>query len=149
MLLSAEIQLLPDKTFFLQLVLFLVVAVSLNHFVFKPVLKILNLRKMRTKGDRAKIEELMTKTQNLIKEYEAKMKEAKIEGVKIKEAIRREGEGQGQKIVHEAKQASLEQIEKIKQEIEMESKKASEQLEQQAKTLGKDMAEKILGRPIN
>ena len=140
---------MPDKTLFFQLGIFFIVALSLNHFVFKPVLKILNLRKSRTKGDKARIEELTAKTENLIKEYETKLKEAKLEGMKVKDSIRREGEEQGHKIVHEAKQASLAQIGKIKDEIAMESQRATAQLKTHAETLGKELAEKVLGRSLN
>lgn len=148
-LLANEIQLMPDKTIFFQLAIFIVVAISLNHFVFKPILKILNLRYAKTKGDKGKIESLIAKTDALVKEYEGKMRQAKLEGMQIKEGIRREGDEQGQKIVHEAKQASLAQIGKIKNEIAEEGKKAALNLEEQAKTLSKELAQKVLGREIN
>ncbi|MDZ4224542.1 MAG: ATP synthase F0 subunit B, partial [bacterium] len=114
-----------------------------------PVLKILNLRHAKTKGDRAKIEDLTVKTDALIKEYETKIKQAKIEALQMKEAIRREGEAQGQKIVHESKQAALTQIEKIKSEIAFEGKKATASLEEQAKNLSRELAQKVLGRTID
>ena len=149
LLASAEIRLMPDKTLFVQLAIFLVVAIALNYLVFKPVLKILNLRYSKTKGDKAKIEDLTVKADALIKEYEAKMKQAKVESLQMKEAIRREGESQGQKIVHESKQAALTQIEKIKEEIAFEGKRAAASLEEQAKNLSKELAQKVLGRPID
>lgn len=149
LLVNTEIRLMPDKTIFVQMAIFLVVAVALNYLVFKPVLKILNLRYAKTKGDKAKIEDLTVKTDALIKEYETKIKQAKIEALQMKEAIRREGAEQGQKIVHESKQAALTQIEKIKSEITLEGKRAAGELEEQAKNLGKELAQKVLGRPVH
>ena len=149
MLLSSEIQLMPDKTFFIQLGIFLVVAVCLNYLVFKPVLKIIQLRKSKTEGDRKKIHTIAEKTEQLMKEYEAKMETAKKEAFKLKESLKREGEEQGQKVIHEAKQASLTQIDQIKKEIAVSSDRALKDLEEQSKTLGKNLAEKVLGRPIN
>jgi len=148
-MLAAEIQLLPDYTLFFQLGIFLLVAFSLSHFVFKPVLKIVKLRRSKTEGDRLKIQELNQKTESLMKEYEEKIKVAKQEAFQIKESIRREGEEQGQRMIHEAKQASLSQIEKAKKEIAAASQLATDQLESQARTLGKSLAEKVLGRPLN
>ncbi len=149
LLAATEIRLMPDKTLFIQLGIFLVVAFCLNHLVFKPVLKIINLRYAKTKGDRHKIEELTQKTAVFVKEYETKIKEAKLEGLKAKEAIRREGENQGHKIIHEAKQLSLTQIEKIKNEIQTESRQAASALEEQAKIISQELAQKVLGRPID
>ncbi|OGQ05912.1 MAG: hypothetical protein A3F82_05730 [Deltaproteobacteria bacterium RIFCSPLOWO2_12_FULL_44_12] len=148
-MLAAEIQLFPDKTIFIQLSIFLVVLLTLTHFVFKPVLKIIHLRKAKTEGDRKKIEEMTQKTDALMKEYEKKIQEAKQDAFKMKETIRKEGDEQGQRIVHEAKQASLSQIEKIKKEMEIARQNATSQLELQAKTLGKMIAEKVLGRSLD
>lgn len=148
-MLATEIQLLPDKTFFIQLATFLVVAVSLNHFVFKPVFRIISLRKSKTEGDRQKILNLTEKTESLIKEYEEKMRTAKQEAFKVKEEIRKEGEEQSHRIVQEAKQASLAQIDKIKKEVASASQVAGRDLEDQAKTLGKSLAEKVLGRSLD
>lgn len=149
MLLSTEIQLFPDRTLFIQLGIFLAVVFSLNQFVFKPVLKILKLRRLRTEGDRKKIEEVAQKTQNLIKEYEAKMQEAKKEAFQIKEALRKEGHEQSLNIVQEARQASTAQIEKIKKEIAAAGSQATAQLESQAENLSRQIAEKVLGRPLD
>lgn len=145
-MLAEEIQLLPDKTFFIQLAIFLGVVVSLNYFVFKPVLKLIQLRRTRTKGEKEKLEDLKNKTESLIKEYEGKLLKAKQEGFQIKESIRKEGEVQAQKVIHEAKQAGLAQLEKARGAIEKETEAASKHLEKEAQNLGKSLAEKILGR---
>lgn len=149
MLLSTEIQLFPDRTLFIQLGIFLAVVFCLNHFVFQPVLKILRLRRAKTEGDRKKITEIVQKTEQLMKEYEAKMQEAKKEAFQIKEGIRREGREQGLNIVQEARQASLTQIEKIKKEIAGAATQATAQLESQAEVLSRQIAEKVLGRPLH
>ena len=145
-MLAEEVQLLPDKTLFIQLAIFLVVAVALNHFVFKPVLRLILLRRTRTKGEREKLEGLQQKTEGLMKEYEAKILKARQEGFKIKESIRREGEAQGQKIIHEAKQASMGQMDLVKKEIEKETEAATKELEKEAENLSQTLAEKVLGR---
>lgn len=147
-MLASEIQLFPDKTIFIQLAIFLLVLVSLNHFVFKPVLKLIRLRKERTEGERERLKELQEKTEGLVGDYESKMESAKQEGFRIKEGIRREGEAQAQRVIQEAKQASLSQLEKIKKEIERETEGASKQLEKEAEVLSQTLAEKVLGRAL-
>lgn len=149
MLLSTEIQLFPDKTIIYQLAIFLVVAVVLNYCVFKPILRIIQLRQSRTEGDRLKIKELKEKTEKMMREYEEKIQRAKAEALKAKEIIRREGDEQGHKIIQEARQASLSEMERIKKEVALAGEKASEDLESQAKQLAQNLAEKILDRPLD
>lgn len=148
MLLSSDIQLMPDRTFFLQLAIFLVVAVSLNHLVFKPILKIIQLRRSKTEGDRKKIHAVVEKTDQLMKEYEAKMAAAKKEAFQLKESLKRAGEEEGHRMVQEAREVGRSEIEKIKKEIAASSDRALKVLEEQGKTLGKSLAEKVLGRSL-
>ncbi len=149
MLLSEGIQLLPDITIVAQLVIFLTVMVALNRFVFKPVLRILELRKSKTKGEREKLEAINQKTEKLVQEYEAKIQEARQEGLKMKEAIRKEGGTQAQKIIHEAKKTSLNELGNIREEIEKAAQQSSKKLEEEAEVLSQSLAEKVLGRQLN
>lgn len=121
----------------------------MNHLVFKPVLRILALRRSKTKGDQKRIQELEQKLKQLVETYDGKMAEATLKAQAIKEEIRKEGENQSRKIVHEAKQFSLEEIDRMKKELEFKKKDQEKQLEVQAKQLGLDLAEKILGRTLN
>lgn len=147
-MLAAEVHLLPDKTLIYQLLIFLVVLVGLNHLVFKPVLRLIRLRRDRTKGAEETILKLAEKTESLLKEYETKMVKAKQEGFSLKEAIRREGEEQGKKIVEEAKQAAMSQLETVKKEMAKETERAGKKLEEEAKQLSRSLAEKLLGRAL-
>lgn len=147
-MLAEAINLFPDKTFFIQLALFLVVLTVLSRFVFKPLLKILELRRQHTAGERKKMEELARRTETMMKEYEARMTAARQEAIGLKESIRREGQEAGSKLVQESKEAAKLQIEKVKQEIKISSDEAVGELEKQAKLLGVEMAEKVLGRKV-
>lgn len=149
MILSSSIELFPNITILAQLAIFLVVMVALNHLVFKPVLRILALRKTKTKGEREKLEALQQKTEKLVQEYEAKIQEAKQEGFKMKEAIRKEGEVQAQKIIHEAKKSSLDELGNIRKEIGEATQNSSKKLEEEAKVFSQSLAEKVLGRKLN
>ncbi|MDO8493765.1 MAG: ATP synthase F0 subunit B [Deltaproteobacteria bacterium] len=143
-MIASEIQLLPDQTVFFQLVIFLIVAVSLNHLVFKPTLRLIRLRRERTEGETVKIEELKTRVEAHLKEYQQKIREAKEEGFKIKEAIRKEGELQGHKILQEAKQVSQAEMEKIRQSMLAEMDRARKTLQEKAASLSKEIEDKVL-----
>ena len=147
-MLASELQLMPDKTFFVQLAIFLLVAIGLNYLVFQPVLRILSLRKTRTKGEQEKVRLLNAKTEQMVRDYEKKMQDARVEALKIKEEIRREGEVQGQKMIKEAREASLQEMAKIRQTLDSSKEEAKHALEKEAEVLGKQVAEKLLGRSI-
>lgn len=144
----SEVQILPDKTLWVQLAIFLAVLAALNHLIFKPVLRVIRLRREKTSGDRARIEALAKKTEGLVKEYEDKIYQARKEAFQMKEAIRREGDAQGQKIIQEARQASLAQMEKASQAIQKETESAAKKLEAEAQKMSQTLTEKLLGRPI-
>lgn len=148
MLLSSEINLFPDQTVFVQLLIFLSVLVSLNLLVFKPLLKVLQLRRSKTEGDQKRIEEIQAKATAVMKEYEEKIKQARLEAFRVKEEIRREGEAETTRIIQEARQAGFAQLEKIKKEIEDSCKMAEKDLELQAEVLSRSIAEKVLGRSL-
>lgn len=148
MLLAESVNLLPDKTFFVQLIFFVIVLFCLSRFVFKPLLKILALRRQHTEGERRKIETVAARTEAMMKEYEAKMAVARQQASQLKESIRREGEEAGAKLVQESKEVAKIQVEKVKQEIQKSVDQASADLEKQAKQLGTEIAGKILGRSL-
>lgn len=148
MLLSSEINLFPDQTVFVQLLIFLSVLAALNILVFKPLLKVLQLRRSKTEGDLKRIGEVQAKAMTVMKEYEGKIKEARLEAFRMKEEIRREGESEATRIIQEARQAGLAQVEKIKREIEDSCKMAEKDLELQSEILSRSIAEKVLGRSL-
>jgi len=148
MLLAEGVRLLPDKTFFIQLGFFLVLLFVMTRFVFKPILKVLELRKLHTEGEKKKIEDLAKRTEGLMKEYETKLTAAHQEAIQVKEAIRREGQEAGSKLVSESKEAAKNEIERVKKEITESATKAKTDLEKQAKQLGTEIAGKVLGRNL-
>lgn len=148
-MLAAEINLLPDKTLWVQMLLFFVVLLGLNIFVFKPLLKLIALRKAKTMGEREQIDSLIGKTEEMNREYEARMTEAKVQASRVKEAIRKEGEEQGLKLIGQAKRLSNQELDEMRMKIEAEVQQAERSLEEKSKKLGEQIAEKILGRKVS
>ena len=147
-MLAVEVQLFPDKTFFIQLILFLTVLFVLHFLVFRPILKILRYRFEKTEGDRKRIESLTQKTEALISQYEGRMKSAKKEAQILKETIRKEGMEQASRMIQDAKELRMKELEKIQQEVSKATAEAEKKLEAQAKDLGIQMAEKVLEKKI-
>lgn len=143
-MLASGVQLLPDWTVFVQLGIFLLVAVALNALVFRPVFRIMALRRERTKGEMEKIEKLKQKTEAMLVEYEKKLQGAKREAFQMKEAIRKEGEAQAQQLLQEARSAGRTELEQVKKELEASVDQARQKLQGEAANLSEMMVEKIL-----
>ena len=148
MLLTEGINLLPDRTFFAQLAIFLIVLFMLSRFVFKPVLKVLKLRKHHTEGERKRIEELAKKSQVMMEEYSKKIAQARLQASQLKENIRQEGELRGSELIQTSKNIARQEIERVRQEIQKSANKAKSDLEKQAENLGTEIAEKVVGRKL-
>ncbi len=140
--------LLPDNTFYFQLVIFLGVLFSLNFLLFKPALRVMDKRKAATEGVREEIEGLYKKTAERAKEYEEKMAQAKVQGLVLKNKVRKEGEEAAQKILAGAKEKSEKYLGEMQSKLTQEQSEARLKIRKDVESLGKGIAEEILDRKI-
>jgi F0F1-type ATP synthase membrane subunit b/b' len=81
-----KIHLIPDKTFFVQFGIFLVVLTGLYFFIFRPVVRIILLRRQKTSGLLEKSKAFEEKLGELAAGYNAEISSAREEGLKKLEA---------------------------------------------------------------
>jgi len=140
--------LLPDISVVYQLIIFLVVLFSLNYFVFQPALRVFDRRKTATLGVKEEIVHLQKLSDERIKEHEEKMGQAKNQGLKVKEQIRRGGEEEAGKILNRAKSEAEGHLSEMAAKLAKEQSEARLQLRKTVEELGKQMAERILDKKI-
>ncbi len=140
--------LLPDYTFFFQLVLFLVVLFSLNSLLFKPVLALIDRRKTATVGTHDEVSSLKQKTEQKLKEYESKIAQARVAGGQLKDKIKKEGESIAAEKIGQARKNADEYVGKMQSQITQQSLEARLSLGKEAENLAKQFAEELLGRAI-
>lgn len=142
------IDLLPNKTFFVQVGLFIFTYLVLNFLVFQPVLRILDRRKKLTVGSEKEAAELNTRTETLIREHADKLQGARREGIALKEKFQKEGQEEANVLVNQARDEMETEVAKARQELHQESKEAQLVLRKYTRELSQELAQKLLGREV-
>ena len=146
-LLEASIQLVPDGTLLLHLLMVGVMVFVLNRTLLKPINQILAEREKQIAGRLKEAEAMASETQEKLKRYNDALREARTDGYKLLEK--------------ERAQAMKEKEEKLRQYREQMSKEVAAQvettrrqeqtvkgeLEAQAATMGNLISSQILRRP--
>lgn len=141
-------QINPDITLLYQLGIFIFAMVVMSNLIFKPVLKLITRRKELTDQTKAEAQELQTKTEGMVADYEAQIKEAKTEGLNQKNQITQEGETQATEILSSSRKEVEASLQNQRQEIQAQAKVAREGLRSQVENLSQQMTEKLLGRKV-
>jgi len=137
-----------NSTLLFQLVNFLLLVWILNRLIFRPFLKVIEEREERTIGARNKASDLTVQADDLEKEYEAEVSEARSHGLSEKEAMRIQGQVKRNKILGEARLKSADHISSARKELEANMEEARRELTQLSISHSKEMAAKVLGRNV-
>ncbi len=139
---ESSIQLVPDGTLFIHLLMIAVMVVILNRTLLKPINKILQERDKNILGNVEDAKSLLKTRDERLTEYSSALREARSDGyhllekeraeaVKLKdEKVRVFKEQLAQKVVAE-KQATKNQERDVRQELEVQAKSLSEMISAQ------------------
>jgi F-type H+-transporting ATPase subunit b len=146
-LLETSIQLVPDGTLLLHLLMVGVMVFVLNRTLLKPINQILAEREKQIAGRLKEAEALAFETQEKLKRYNDALREARADGYKLLEKER----AQGMKEKEEKLRQYREQVSK-EVAAQVETTRRQEQtvrgeLEAQAATIGSLISSQILRRP--
>lgn len=135
-----------NLTLIYQFINFMVLIFFLNHFLFKPVMEVVERRnnKLRTfASDTAKFRQ---KAEVAVKGYDEKLSQMKKSSAAILLAARQQSAAEHEKIIKESRQKFAQQMDKAKKEIEKESAKTSAALKKEADAISRNIASRLLGR---
>src|SRR5690349_7688504 len=93
-----------DGTIVFQLVTFLLVFVVLRSFVFKPMLALFDARDRAIDGAKAAAKDLEQGADEALKEFETKVKAAKIEAAAERDRLRTDGQRLERELVAKARE---------------------------------------------
>ena len=143
---EASIQLVPDGTLLLHLLMVVVMVVVLNRTLLKPINHILSEREKQVTGRLREAEALAAESQEKVKTYHDTLREARNSGYKLLEKERLEGLNEKEQKIRQYRDelsrevsAQLEQTRKQEQTVKSE-------LEAQAATIGSLISSQILRR---
>jgi F-type H+-transporting ATPase subunit b len=138
-----------DATIFLQITNFLLLIFILNVLLYKPILKIMNNRKMRLQSSDDEIKALQQTIEQKTAEYEEKIRLAKLEAMNQRNEIQKEGAEEGKRIIDQAKEEIAKMLDDFKIKMAKEMDDARQILNTRSRAISMEIAEKVLGRSIS
>ena len=128
---------------------FLAVFFVLKHFLFKPVMKLIQDRQDEIDGMYADADKAKETAENLQAEYEQKLSVAAETSERIvKEAMAR-GQSKEEEIIRQANAEASAIMDKAAADIAQEKKKAVNDAKDEISGMAMAIAEKIVGRELN
>jgi len=143
-----SIQLVPDGTLILHVIIVLVMVYVLNATLYRPINRILEARERRTKGRLSEAEELLNDVSNKLSEYERTLRQARAEAYAFAEAERGKAMQERQKKLNEMRQQLADSISMEKQTIDQQVEEARAALETESQRIAQEIGSRVLSRPV-
>jgi F-type H+-transporting ATPase subunit b len=139
---------LPDYTVFIQIANFLLLLVLLNAILYRPIRKILKNRREEMDGFQNKIQDLEGKLSSYTKRIQEGTAEARKEGLKERETLKKNGQEEEKQMLREASSKASVKIGDARKEMDEKLKGVRLSLEREMALFSKELAEKVLGRSL-
>jgi F-type H+-transporting ATPase subunit b len=137
-----------DSTVFLQLGVFLITAVVLSKFLFKPFLAVRAQREAGIEGARAEALRLDEESRVRLSDYESALGKAKVAAQDERKTIRQRAQAEEQAIHEAARTSTSAVIESARATLERDAAQAKAELEARTQEIARTIAKKILGREV-
>ena len=137
-----------DLTVVVQFVLFLILFVVANKFLFQPYLKLRELRKAETQGARAEADRMTAEADARLADYEKALAVARNKANDEARKVRAEAAQHEREVTETARTTAVAAINEAQTKVRTETEAARAQLMPQADALAKAIASKLLGREV-
>ena len=144
-----SIQLVPDGTLILHVIIILVMVWILNKTLYKPINRILEAREKRTRGRMSEAQEILTDVGLKVSNYERQLRQARAEGYAMSEQERNLAMQERQRKLNEMRQQLSESIAQEKQAIQTQMEEARVTLETESRQIAREIGERVLDRPVS
>lgn len=144
-----SIQLVPDGTLLLHVLIILVMVYVLNATLFKPINLILEAREKLTRGRLTEAQQIMANVSERFSEYERGLRQARTEAYAFTEHERAGAMQERQKHLDETRVKLAESSAAQKEAIHHQAEEARELLEVESRRIALEIGARVLSRPIN
>ena len=144
---ETSIQLVPDATLLLHLVLVVVMVFVLNRTLLKPINDILSEREKQITGRMREAAALAAESQEKLKKYNDSLREARAAGYKLLEKERAEGLKEKEQKLRQSRDELSKEVAVQVEQIRNQEQAVKGELEAQAATIGSLISSQILRRP--
>lgn len=137
-----------DYSLLLQIVNFVVLIFILNSILYKPLLSVLDRRKLMLEQGQAEIARLEQMITEKTAAYEQKVQASRLEALARNKEVIKEGAEQGKVILAEAGKVITAMTEEFQAKMQKELLAAREILSDRSQQLSSEIVEKVLGRKL-
>jgi F-type H+-transporting ATPase subunit b len=143
---ETSIQLVPDGTLLLHLLMIGVMVALLNRTLLKPINKILEDREKYVSGRTTEAQEILKASEEKRSEYEAKLRGARSEGYHQLEKVRSQAVKEKDEKVRAFKEQSAREVNAELAATQQQEQQVRKELESRAEALGAMITSQILER---
>lgn len=143
-----SIQLVPDGTLVLHVIIILLMVYLLNITLYKPINQILASREKRTRGRLSEAQEILQSVTEKTNEHERALRQARAEAYAYSEAQRAEAMKDRQQRLHEMRDELAQSVAREKEAIEKQAAEARLVLESESRQIAVEIGSRILNRPL-
>ena len=143
-----SIQLVPDGTLILHVIIILVMVFVLNATLYKPINRILEAREKRTRGRISEAQEIMTDVSQKLANYERQLRQARADAYALSEQERTAAMQERQQKLNEMRQELSESIAREKQIIAQQAEGARASLEDESHRIASEISSRVLNRQV-
>ncbi len=144
-----SIQLVPDGTLILHVLIILVMVYVLNATLLKPVNRILEARDKRTKGRLSEAQQILSDVSEKLREYERALREARGQSYAFAEKEHAAALQERQVKLNEMRERLAESIKREKEGIKQQSEEARATLEVESRRLAREIGSRVLHRSLS
>jgi F-type H+-transporting ATPase subunit b len=144
---QASIQLVPDGTLLLHLLMVAVMVFILNRTLLKPINRILAERERQVEGRLREAQVMAAETEEKLKRYNAALHEARVDGYKLLEKERAEGLKQKDEALRLYRDQVSQQVAARIETTRLQQESVKKELEAQAGAISGLISSQILRRP--
>jgi F-type H+-transporting ATPase subunit b len=138
----------PDWTFVFQIVLFLVLWTFLRRLLFEPNLAVLRSREQRSAGALQEASEVRAQAEEISERYKTHLAEARAAALLQVDVVYRQAEEQARDLIEAARAEAARTLATMRATIDKEVSEARRDLEARVPNFSREIAEKLIGRPL-
>jgi F0F1-type ATP synthase membrane subunit b/b' len=147
LLIDSSIQLVPDGTLALHIILIVLMVFILNITLFKPINRILAEREQQTQGRLNETQLILKQIDLHLGKYEQTLRKTRAEGYQLMESQLAEVLQHRQRLLNSLRGELQVSTEKQKQSIETQVGQARSTLEEDSRRIAMEISRQILHRP--
>jgi F-type H+-transporting ATPase subunit b len=132
----------------INVVVFLLLIYPTSRFLLRPLVRTLEERERRTEGALRSMETLLGEAAQLRQTLEARLDEARERARTQRAAVLQQGEEEERQELVQAREEAAHKLEEARAEMATELDAARQTLRADAESLSRELASKVLGRPL-